>query len=175
MIQLLHEAIRKVFISINSKGDSSHHGNMVFQDSINDENVVIRHVGKPPTLLRSLKDSSQLYDSIPILAIDSSYRKALAKTNINLAFQIVKINVAHDTSKCTTSFCTGTVPLGIFGLIGYRASFESPEYLIFKSISLQLLLSLLVIALTIVSFYLFIGTLLHNNVCQILRTTSSAI
>jgi two-component system phosphate regulon sensor histidine kinase PhoR len=143
---------RKVFISINGKDDSSYHGNMVFRDSINDENVVIRHDGKPSPFLGSLKDSSKLYDSIPIWTIDSSYRKALAKANINLAFQIVKINVAHDTSKCTASFCTGIVPLGIFGLIGYRASFESPEYVIFKSISLQLLLSLLLIALTIISF-----------------------
>ena len=102
--------------------------------------------------MRSLKDSSQLYDSIPFAVIDSSYRHALAKANIDLAFKIFKINMSHDTSKCISSFCTGIVPMGLFGLIGYKASFESPEYFIFKSISLQLVLSVLLIALTIASF-----------------------
>jgi two-component system, OmpR family, phosphate regulon sensor histidine kinase PhoR len=102
--------------------------------------------------LRSLEDSSQLYDSIPLVVIDSSYRHALAKANIDLAFKIFKINISHDTSKCISFFCTGIVPMGLFGLIGYKASFESPQYFIFKSITLQLVLSVLLIALTIASF-----------------------
>ena len=42
--------------------------------------------------------------------------------------------------------------MGLFGLIGYRASFESPRYFILMSISPQILLSLLLVVLTMVSF-----------------------
>ena len=42
--------------------------------------------------------------------------------------------------------------MGLFGLIGYRASFESPRYFILMSMSLQILLSLLLMLLTTVSF-----------------------
>ena len=56
---------RKVFISINNNIDTSPVKNMVFKDSINDENIIIRHGGKPPPFTHFLKDSSQLYDSIP--------------------------------------------------------------------------------------------------------------
>ncbi len=143
---------KKIIISINNKKDSSYSGNMIFKDSTSNANVIISHDGVPPPFLRSLKDSSQLYDSIPTTVIDSAYRQTLGKANISLAFKILKINVAHDTSKCADFFCSGTVPMGLFGLIGYRASFENPEYIILKSISLQVLLSLLLIALTIVSF-----------------------
>ena len=143
---------RKVLISINSKVDTSAVKNMFFKDSINDENIIIRHEGKPPPFAHLLKDSSQLYDSIPIEVIDSSYRHALTKANIKLAFQILKINLAHDTGKYTSSFCTATIPMGLFGLVGYRASLESPRYFILMSMSPQILLSLLLMLLTTVSF-----------------------
>ena len=149
---LLQGHKKKVFISINGKVDSSHNENIIFKDSTHNENVIIRHDGKSPQFLRSLKDSSQLYDSIPLKVIDSSYLHALAKANINLTFQVFKINMLNDSGKCISSFCTGTVPMGLFGLVGYKASFENPRYFIFKSISLQLILSVLLIALTIVSF-----------------------
>ena len=143
---------KNFFISIDSKVDGQHNGNVQFKDSIRNESIIIRHDEKLPPFLRSLKDTSQLYDSIPIVLIDSSYRLALARSNINLAFRIFKNDMSHDTSKCISSFCTGIVPMGLFGLIGYRASFENPRYFILKSISLQLVLSVLLIALTIASF-----------------------
>jgi two-component system phosphate regulon sensor histidine kinase PhoR len=147
-----HTGKKNFFLSIDSKVDSLHNGNLQFKDSIRNENIIIRHNEKPTPFLRSLKDSSQLYDSIPLVVIDSSYRHALANANIDLAFKIFKINMSHDTSKCISSFCTGIVPMGLFGLIGYKASFESPRYFILKSITLQLVLSVLLIALTIASF-----------------------
>jgi two-component system, OmpR family, phosphate regulon sensor histidine kinase PhoR len=143
---------KNFFISIDSKVDSQYKGNMQFKDSVRNENIIIKHTEKLPPFLRALKDSSQLYDSIPLIVIDSSYRHALAKANIDLPFKIFKINMSHDTGKCVSAFCTGIVPMGLFGLIGYKASFESPKYFILKSISLQLVLSVLLVALTIASF-----------------------
>jgi two-component system, OmpR family, phosphate regulon sensor histidine kinase PhoR len=143
---------KNFFISIDTKLDSLHNGNLQLKDSVSKENIIIKRSEKLPPFLRSLKDSSQLYDSIPLTVIDSTYRQALNEANIGLAFKIFKINMSHDTSKCISSFCTGIVPMGLFGLIGYRASFPGPEYFIFKSISLQLILSVLLIALTIASF-----------------------
>jgi two-component system phosphate regulon sensor histidine kinase PhoR len=143
---------KNFFISIDSKVDSIHNDNIPFKDSIRNENIIIKRSEKLPPFLRSLKDSSQLYDSIPLGVIDSSYRYALAHANIALAFKVLKINMSRDTGKCISSFCTGIVPMGLFGLIGYRASFENPKYFILKSINLQLVLSVLLIALTIASF-----------------------
>ncbi|MEP6947810.1 MAG: HAMP domain-containing sensor histidine kinase [Ginsengibacter sp.] len=154
---------RNFFISIDNRVDSFHNGRLPFKDSIRNENIIIKHSEKLPPLLRSLKDSSQLYDSIPLVDIDSSYRHALVNANIDLAFTIFKINMSHDTTRCISSFCTGIVPMGLFGLIGYRASFESPQYLILKSISLQLVLSVLLIALTIASFLFIYRNLLTQQ------------
>jgi len=143
---------KNIFIAIDSKVDTNHIGNLPFKDSIRNENMIIRHTEKLPPFFRSLKDSSQLYDSIPLGVIDSSYRHALAQAKIDLAFKIFKINISKDNSSCISSFCTGIVPMGLFGVIGYKASFESPKYLIFRNIRLQFLLSLLLITLTVVSF-----------------------
>ncbi len=141
---------KKIFVSVNRNGDGVH-DDLVFKDSLTNENMIISHDGKPPFLL-SLKDSSQLYDSIPVEVITSSYRKALDNANIDLAFTIFKIDMQHDTTTCNSYFCTETVPMGIFGLIGYKASFENPRSAIFKSINLQIFFSLFLIALTIASF-----------------------
>ncbi|MEP6927926.1 MAG: HAMP domain-containing sensor histidine kinase [Ginsengibacter sp.] len=143
---------KNIFISIDSRRDSVRDETLVVGDSIIHKNILTRHNETPPAFLRSLKDSSQLYDSIPIKVLDSSYKRALNIVNIDLAFQIFKINMLHDSSKCISSFCTGIIPMGLFGLIGYRAAFENPRYIIFKSIILQLLLSAFLIALTIASF-----------------------
>jgi len=60
--------------------------------------------------------------------------------------------MSHDTGKCIGTFCTGIVPMGLFGLVGYMASFENPQYFILKSMKLQIVLSAFLIALTIASF-----------------------
>lgn len=160
---------RNIFISVDTKVDSMHNTGRPFKDSLRSENIIIKHDGKLPPFLRSLKDSSQLNDSIPLVVIDSSYRSALAKANIDLGFKVVKINMSHDTGKCISSFCTGTVPMGLFGLIGYRASFESPKFFILKNINLQIILSVLLIALTIASFLFIYKNLLAQQRLAVIK------
>ncbi|HEV8083430.1 MAG TPA: HAMP domain-containing sensor histidine kinase [Chitinophagaceae bacterium] len=143
---------KSIIITIDHNADTTIKQGLVIKDSFIRNNVFIRRGGVGPTFTRSIKDSSQLYDSIPLHVIIGSFKHELSKANIDIPFTISKINISYDTSKCNTAFCTGIVPVGLFGLIGYKAAFESPRLVIFKSIRLQILLSLLLVALVSVSF-----------------------
>lgn len=142
---------KSIVIKIDHDVDTTIKRGFVVKDSVVRNNIFIRQGGSP-TFTRSIKDSSQLYDSIPINIIASSFKHELLRTNIDIPFTISKINISNDTSKCITVFCTGIVPMGLFGLIGYKAAFESPQAQIFKSMSIQMLLSIFLVALVISSF-----------------------
>ncbi len=143
---------KSIVITIDHNADTTIKQGLVVKDSFIRNNVFIRRGGPGPIFTRSIKDSSQLYDSIPLNVITGSFKHQLSKAKIDLPFVISKINISSDTDKCKAAFCTAIVPIGLFGLIGYKASFESPRLVIFKSIRLQILLSLLLVALVSVSF-----------------------
>jgi two-component system phosphate regulon sensor histidine kinase PhoR len=143
---------KSIFISIDNRADSFHKKDLQMRDSIIHDSMLVRKSGRNLSFMRSLKDSAELFDSIPLLILSSSYRHALSQSNIDLPFEIFKIDMEHDSSKCITAFCTGIVPLGIFGIIGYKAAFEKPAFFLFKSIGWQIILSLLLIVLIVISF-----------------------
>jgi two-component system phosphate regulon sensor histidine kinase PhoR len=143
---------KSIVITIDHNSDTTIKRGLIIKDSFVRNNIFFKQVGKAPSFMRSIKDSSQLYDSIPLNVITATYHRQLSKANIDIPFTISKINISYDTSKCNNAFCTGIVPMGLFGLIGYKAAFENPRFLIFKSMRLQMLLSVLLIALVIASF-----------------------
>ncbi len=142
---------KSIVIKIDHNVDTAIGHGLLVKDSFVRNNIFIRQ-GSGPIFTGSIKDSSQLFDSIPLNIIAGSFRHELSKTNIDIPFSISKVNISNDTSKCTAVFCTGVVPMGLFGLIGYKAAFDSPRLWIFKSMSLQMLLSALLVALVIASF-----------------------
>ena len=148
----LSQKKKSIFISIDSHSDSFHKKKLILKDSVIRDSMLVRKNGKDLSFMRSLKDSSQLYDSIPMLTLDSSYGHALAKSGIDIPYKIFKIDMEHDSSKCNTAFCTGIVPMGLFGIIGYKAVFEKPVFFLFKSVLLQIALSVVLIVFIIISF-----------------------
>jgi two-component system, OmpR family, phosphate regulon sensor histidine kinase PhoR len=162
-------AKKNFFISIDTKVDTVNSKGTLYRDFLHRENIIIRRADKVPPFMRSLKDSAQLYDSIPLVLIDSAYQRQLADASIALPFSISKINLSHDTAGCGAAYCTGIVPIGIFGLIGYRASFGAINNLVLKGIGMQLVLSALLVTLTVVSFLFIYRNLLAQRRLAIIK------
>ena len=121
--------------------------------------------GTPPLQIEKLLEHNKtLNDSIPIKRIDSMYSALLAKEGIDVGFNIIKMRVQKSDSSGTAikftlnldspsnSFTTRKVPVGFLSPVFYKAEFKDATMYILKKISLQLMLSVLLIALTTASF-----------------------
>lgn len=119
----------------------------------------------PPQIEKLLEHNKTLNDSIPIKCIDSTYSAMLAKEGIDVGFNIIKVKMHKkgDSSGTTikftvnldsqsNSFTTRKVPVGFLSPVFYKAEFKDATMYILKKISLQLLLSVLLLALTTASF-----------------------
>lgn len=128
---------------------------------------------RPAYIEKFLSQNQLLNDSIPIQRIDSLYSALLAKEGIHVSYHIVKnalpsidsasmsFSITTDTS--TKFFATRRVPVGFISPVFYKAEFEDATMHLLKKISLQLLLSLLLIALTTISFIFIYRSLLAQK------------
>jgi len=130
----------------------------------------------PPFMDQLLLRNKNLSDSIPVTAVDSIYRIMLSKEGINVKFDIVKTNpalIASDSGAAKRftikideprgAFATKRVPVGLLNPVFYRAEFTDPGLYVIKKMSMQLLLSVLLIALTILSFVFIYRSLLAQK------------
>ena len=130
----------------------------------------------PPMIAESLLKNKRLSDSIPVKTVDSMYRALLAKEGISVKFSIFKTNpsmIASDSggkNKFTIklneprgAFSTKRVPVGLLKPVFYRAEFSDPGLYVFKKMSMQLLLSALLIGFTILSFVFIYRNLLAQK------------
>ena len=116
----------------------------------------------PTYIQRFLEHNKTLSDSIPVSRIDSLYSLLLAKENIHVAYKIVqtaihsidstKKNFTVNIDSSSKVFVTKNVPVGFLSPVFYKAEFNNPASYLLKKISMQLLLSLLLVALTTTSF-----------------------
>ncbi len=126
----------------------------------------------PVKIENVLERNKTLNDTIPVARIDSLYNALLIKDGINVPYKIVRIDplVSKDTTggnitirladpnhitdpaSPSSFFATKRVPVGFVQPTFYRAEFATPTMFLLKKISLQLLLSFLLIALTTLSF-----------------------
>ncbi len=131
--------------------------------------------GLPPMEVQQfLEKNGTLNDSIPIKRIDSLYSALLAKEGINVGYRIVKsehpkmndsatLNLSIQLDTPGRTFTTRRVPVGFLSPVFYKAEFDSPAMHLLKKISVQLLLSLLLIALTTISFIFIYRSLLAQK------------
>ena len=103
------------------------------------------------------------------------YRVLLAKERINVGFTIIKTNPTLLTTDSGTKrftvklneqmgeFSTKRVPVGLMSPVFYRAEFSDPGLYVFKKMSMQLLLSALLIGFTILSFVFIYRNLLAQK------------
>jgi two-component system phosphate regulon sensor histidine kinase PhoR len=119
--------------------------------------------GKPIAIERLLRHNQTLNDTIPVKRIDSLYTAMLAKEGINVSYNIVRIDptITKDSGmkqftiridEPAKAFTTKRVPVGFLSPTFYRAEFATPTMFLMKKISLPILLSVLMIALTTLSF-----------------------
>jgi two-component system phosphate regulon sensor histidine kinase PhoR len=132
----------------------------------------------PPSVIRYLQNNKMVNDTIPVKRIDSMYAALLAKEGIAVKFNIVQTNapanvsMEDSTAKLVTikmndepskTFSTKKVPVGLFSAVFYSAEFGDAGLYLFKKISLQLILSLFLVGLALLSFVFIYRNLLAQK------------
>ena len=138
--------------------------------------VTTKNNGLPhPVFDQLISGKKKLSDSIPVRTVDSMYRALLTKEGINVNFTVIKTNptlLAADSGvkrftirmeEPSGEFSTKRVPVGLMNPIFYRAEFSDPGIYLLRKMSMQLLLSALLIGLTILSFVFIYRNLLAQK------------
>lgn len=155
---------KKIIISVNSRVDSFVAGGIPPPPPhAVMSNLLIRNDTSLHKFFHSLHDSTMLYDSLPVRVVDSAYHKSLRDAKLDLTYSIVRVDLINTKDNCTNAFCTPVLPMGLLGLYGYKASFDYPWIKLFKSISIQLLLSVVMLGLTLVSFIFIYRSLVQQR------------
>lgn len=110
-----------------------------------------------------LVKSRTLNDTISIPQIDSAYKIALSNAGINAAFSIKRDSLFRPDSIAGLHFSTSKVPVGFLSKNAYQASFEAPTSFLMRKIAPQILLSLLLVAFTSISFLFLFRNLLAQR------------
>lgn len=121
--------------------------------------------GGPPNIVKFFSNSKTLNDSLSLQKIDSAYSAELTRAGIHIPFTILlDTNRAHkpDTS-FTNELRTNFTFVGLSKTFAYQAIFENPFGYIIKKISLPILVSVLLIAFTIISFVFLYRNLLAQR------------
>lgn len=170
---------QKFVISMNAHSEKMEPGEGITIKKNERDTVVYmsaKHDGlTPPEVEDILVNNKKLSDSIPVEAVDSIYKVLLLKEGINVNYQIVKTNptllgtdsgIQKFTIKINEPrgvFSTKRVPVGLIKPVFYRAEFADPGLYVLKKISMQLLLSALLVTLTILSFVFIYRSLLAQK------------
>ena len=110
-----------------------------------------------------LVKSRTLNDTISIPQIDSAYKLALSNAGINAVFSIKRDSLFRPDSIAGIHFNTSKVPVGFLSKNAYQASFEAPTSFLMRKIAPQILLSLLLVAFTAISFLFLYRNLLAQR------------
>lgn len=168
---------QKLVISMDTHTEQVVSANEKKEHKKNEKDTVVYVTTKqnglpPPVFDQLLSKNRKLSDSIPVKTVDSMYRVMLNKEGINVNFTITCTNPTLLSSDSGTKrftlkmnepnaeFSTRRVPVGLLNPIFYRAEFSDPDMYVLKKMSMQLLLSLLLIGLTILSFVFIYRNLL---------------
>ena len=117
--------------------------------------------GKIPNASAQLKSLvlqlRSLYDSIPVKKVDSLYKIKLAENKIPVAHELKMywqkdVKVGADSGKLST----GYAEIGFNSPYAYKAAFTNPFWFIVQKLSMPIIVSLLLIIITTLSFvYLY--------------------
>ena len=110
-----------------------------------------------------LVKSRTLNDTISILQIDSAYKKALVGTGIQANFTIKRDSLFRPDKIAGEEFSTSKVPIGFLSKNAYQASFDAPTAFLLRKIAPQVLLSLFLVAFTLLTFMFLYRNLLAQR------------
>ncbi|QEC67865.1 HAMP domain-containing histidine kinase [Panacibacter ginsenosidivorans] len=119
----------------------------------------------PPQLIKYFSKSKTINDSISLQKIDSAYKTELARIGIFIPFHILlDTNSKHEPDTAHTGeLRTNFTFVGLSKTFAYQAVFDNPFGYIIKKISLPILVSVLLIAFTIISFVFLYRNLLAQR------------
>jgi two-component system, OmpR family, phosphate regulon sensor histidine kinase PhoR len=127
----------------------------------------IRATGKPavkgPGKEFRVFSTTSLGDSISIPHLDSAYKKDLQKAGIKLPFSIIQHASKAAIKTDSNQVATTPVPVGIIRPVFYQATFSGVGPYITKQIAPQILLSLILVAFTMVTFVFLYRNLLAQQ------------
>ncbi len=117
-----------------------------------------------------LYTSKTINDTIPISTIDSFYKAALSKAKIDIRFTIntdtlqsLKTDSVKALKPVSKKITTSFVPVGFLKPVAYSAELDSATGFIIKKMTPQILISLLLITITILSFVFIYRALLQQQ------------
>ena len=155
-------------MTISVKRDST-----FFREAISPDSVMKwTHDDKPAglqdhrpghSIIRYLETNTTVGDTIPLRRIDSAYKAALAKSGINLPFSVLKTEPLTKPIADDDNIHSSLVPVGLMRAIGYQAVLYNPGTYLVRKMASQVLFSLLLIALTVVSFIFIFRSLLQQR------------
>ena len=168
MTERAHGNQRHVVISIT--GDA-HHDSMnneakIITQSVDTFNMPFPPPDGAPGVLKYFSNNKTLNDSLPLYKIDSAYKAELIKNGITLSFAIKsfsgKENELHNTIK-TDELKTNFTFVGLSQAHAYQAEFANPFNYILNKIKLQVLFSLLLLTITMLSFIFLYRNLVNQR------------
>ncbi len=117
------------------------------------------------TIKDAIQNAHSINDTIPIKKIDSAFQKKLMSASAqNLVYVINKDTSYNEILTDTThQLHTNPVRVGFIKPITYQAVFEDPFWLVIRKISPQIILSLLLILFTTISFVIIYRNLLAQR------------
>lgn len=123
-----------------------------------------------------LYTSKTINDTIPVSTIDSFYKAALKQAKIEIGFFIktdTLLNLKTDSVKLvkptTSNIVTSLVPVGFLKPVAYSAELNSATGFIIKQMIPQILISLLLITITILSFVFIYRALLQQQRLAVMK------
>lgn len=168
MVISMNTHTEKVNVNEDNTGKKMKGDTVIYISSDSKKNAL-----PPPQIVDLLADKKNINDSIPVMLVDSMYRTLLAKEGISVGFRIMKttpvmvdsptrhFNIRMDEP--VSAFSTKRVPVGLMSPTFYRAEFNDPAWYAIKKMSMQLLLSFLLVMLTTVSFVFIYRSLLAQR------------
>lgn len=154
---------KRIVISLRTRDLHEGKAGYFSEDSLN---IQLPLAGSPPSL-NYLSDNRNINDSLPLKKIDSAYKVELIKNNINIGYVLKytsrkAVDLKPPLLK-PDELKTNFIFVGLSGSYAYQAEFNSPfQYLIGK-LKLPLLISLFLVAFTMVSFVFLYRNLLAQQ------------
>lgn len=171
-----------VTISMNTSTSLSAPEELEYRRRLKRDTVIYidtKENGKTPEHIRNfLQRNKTINDSLPVARLDSLYKALLAKDGINVPYKIVKTSATVSSDSAVNSvrirlsvtqappkgfFSTRDVPVGFLSPVLYRAEFGSSTWHLLKRISIQIGLSFLLVAFTLISFIFIYRNLLAQK------------
>lgn len=162
---------KEIRISVQSPSKHGEPGPFPFERPFNKDsnafNMPMPPPGEAPRFVKYFSGNKTLNDSLPVKKIDSAYRAELKKNKIDVDYTIStfsgkeekQVNKPINPEELKTNFAF----VGLSGAYAYQAAFGNPFAYIIGKLSMPVLVAVLLIAVTTVSFVFLYRNLLAQK------------